>query len=408
MTEGQPDAGGAPQQPDYARRQRVALVTLLVLGLGTWGLVSALGGGSHRRSARPSSRVSLLDALAPDLQQSSGGSLVGTHVTLPLGRAVAQLFLVGFGGTDPHAPFFARLRQRDWGGVVLDRANFVNTTQLRALTAQVVNTAAAAGHTAPWVAVRQPGGDESALPGLPPAPETDVGASGDPARARSEAVAAARALRSLRVNMNLAPDADLAYQGGVALARGFGTDPATVAQLSTAAIDGYRHVGVVAVLGHFPGEGAASQDPQTGPATVGLSLADLRARDLLPFAVAAGSTSAIQMSDALFTALDPVTPASLSPAALGLLRQGLRYTGIVVSGDLVAAAADGGVSVGEAAVAALRAGEDLLYVPGDPANQEQAYSAVLRALRDGRLPGARVAEAVGRLLTLKRAYGLIG
>jgi beta-N-acetylhexosaminidase len=396
--------------PDYAKRQALALALLVVVGLAVWGLVSALDGGSHRHAtAAAGSAVthrSLLDALAPDLQQSTGGTLTGAHVALPLGRAVAQLFLVGFAGTDAHAPFVGRLRARDWGGIVLDRGNFTSTSQLRGLVAALRGTAAAAGHTPPLVAVRQEGGDQSALPGLPPAPEPAQG--GTPAAVGGQALAAGRALRSLSVNMNLAPDADLGYQGGVGAGRDFSADAASVARLTTAALAGYRRAGVATALGHFPGEGSASQDPVAAPATVGLSLAELQARDLKPFTAAVTATPAMQMSDALFAAIDPAIPAALSPAAYALLRGKLHYAGIIISGDLVAAASDTGVSVGAAAVAALRAGADLLYVPGGAADQEQAYAAVLQGLRSSQIQPTVLAEAAARVLALKRAYGLLG
>ena len=60
-----------------------------------------------------------------------------------------------------------------------------------------------------------------------------------------------------------------------------------------------------------------------------------------------------------------------------------------------------------AAVAALNAGCDLLYVSGDAAAQQQAYQAVLLAVRHGSLPESRVADAVIRVLALKRSYRLI-
>jgi hypothetical protein len=59
--------------------------------------------------------------------------------------------------------------------------------------------------------------------------------------------------------------------------------------------------------------------------------------------------------------------------------------------------------LGAAAVEALRAGADLLYVPGDAANQEEAYRAVLAAVRKGKISNARFAEALGRVAALKRA-----
>jgi len=73
-----------------------------------------------------------------------------------------------------------------------------------------------------------------------------------------------------------------------------------------------------------------------------------------------------------------------------------------MSGDLVAATAATGGSVGAAAVDALRAGADLLYVPGDAANQDEAYRAVLAAVRKGKVTNARLAAALGHVAALKR------
>jgi beta-N-acetylhexosaminidase len=127
-------------------------------------------------------------------------------------------------------------------------------------------------------------------------------------------------------------------------------------------------------------------------------MAELQARDLEPFTAAVAATPAMQMSDALFAAIDPAIPAALSPAAYALLRGKLHYAGIIISGDL---------SVGAAAAAALRAGADMLYVPGG-ADQEQAYAAVLQGLRSGQVRPTVLAEAAARVLALKRAYGLLG
>jgi beta-glucosidase-like glycosyl hydrolase len=78
---------------------------------------------------------------------------------------------------------------------------------------------------------------------------------------------------------------------------------------------------------------------------------------------------------------------------------------VIVSGDLGAAAAATSGTIGQAAVAALQAGVDELYLP-DPAGAEGAYNAVLTAVRDGQLDPAAIARSVARLLTLKRAYGI--
>ena len=74
-----------------------------------------------------------------------------------------------------------------------------------------------------------------------------------------------------------------------------------------------------------------------------------------------------------------------------------------MSGDLVVATAATGGSVGAAAVDALRAGADLLYVPGDAGNQDEAYRAVLSAVQRGRVTRERLADALLHVSALKRA-----
>ncbi|HEY8866725.1 MAG TPA: glycoside hydrolase family 3 N-terminal domain-containing protein, partial [Solirubrobacteraceae bacterium] len=142
-------------------------------------------------------------------------------------------------------------------------------------------------------------------------------------------------------------------------------------------------------------------------ATVGLSLAELRHRDLLPFAAVIHRTPVIQVSNAVYAAYDGVTPAvELQQVVGGLLRKRMRYGGVVMTGDLAATAPVLGETVGTAAVHALQAGSDLLYVSGGPTQQEQAYGAVLRAVHSGRIARDRLELSVLRVLALKRRYGL--
>ena len=151
-------------EPDYARRQAAALAVLTLIALAIWGIVSAFDSGSagHNRARTAAHanvyvpQISLLDALAPELQQSTGGSLIGNNLQLPLGRAIGQLFVVGFAGTDSHASFFGRLAARDWGVVALDSGNVTDTTQLKALTGALGKAAKKAGHTPPLIAIRRP------------------------------------------------------------------------------------------------------------------------------------------------------------------------------------------------------------------------------------------------------------
>ena len=204
----------------------------------------------------------------------------------------------------------------------------------------------------------------------------------------------------------LAPAADVGYSAGPADGLAFSDDPARVARAARASVAGWRAGGVVTAPGHFPGQGAASQDPLDGPASVGVGRGRHPALDLVPFRAIARRAPAIVVSSAAFAAYDSVTPAALTPAITkALLREQLGFAGVAISDDLDGVAAATGTTVADAAVAALRAGIDLLYVP-DPAEAEPAYGRS-SAVRAKTLDARRVREALLRVLALKRAQGLL-
>jgi beta-N-acetylhexosaminidase len=360
-------------------------------------LAPLLGAGSARGTAAAGAAGSPASGGA---QEESGA---GSNLGVPVDRAVARLFVVGFPGTTPNAPFFARLKVREWGGVLLARSNYVEPGQLKTLAERVTQVAKASGHQAPLVAARQAGGEDSAFGNLPPDAQFD---QLTPVAARAQARRSGEQLRALGLNMTLAPDANLGSVGGPWDGRGFSAEAGDVVGKTVAAVTGYRGAKVVAAVGHFPGEGGASGDPTRGPATVGLGLDELRAADLLPFVKAGPDAEVVAMSGALYAAFDGVTPATLLPEAVALLRKEARFDGVVLSADLGAAAFASGTTPGDAAIDALNAGCDLLLLPGDAADQEQAVRTVVRAVRRGTVSAARVKDALRRVTALKKRYGI--
>ncbi|HEX3872726.1 MAG TPA: glycoside hydrolase family 3 N-terminal domain-containing protein [Solirubrobacteraceae bacterium] len=392
---------------------RLVLV-LIVVAILAGGLLALIQGPSHRNAlpqggsrfaetGTPASGESLLDALAPLLSSVGASAGGGSGSANPaLARDVAQLFVIGI---DANASTAARLRAHDWGGVVLGKANYFSASQLAGLTQGI----RASLTTPPLILARQGGGESNAFPDMAPDSEPELGAAGRTDLVNGQSQLAARELRQVGVNGTLAPDADLADPNGPAAGRGYGTSPATVGMLTAAAVSGYRTGGLIAAVGHFPGEGAADRDPELGTATVGLTMASLSADDMAPFRAVTGDAPVIQVSDALYTALDDgASPATLLPGAISLLTGKLGFDGAVMSGDLQAAASATGGTVAAAAVSAVEAGCDLLYLPGDAADAESAYEAVLAAVGTGAITKGRLAAADARVAALKRTYHVVG
>jgi beta-N-acetylhexosaminidase len=90
-----------------------------------------------------------------------------------------------------------------------------------------------------------------------------------------------------------------------------------------------------------------------------------------------------------------------------LLRKELRFKGVVMTDDLSDPALASFASISDAAVDAIKAGADMVYISGPAGDQRAAYVAVLRAVRSGRISTTRLDQAVLRILEAKRNYRLI-
>jgi beta-N-acetylhexosaminidase len=403
---------------DMTRRRWIGLAGCLTIVI-LLAVVVIAGGGSNQPGATARQTAAATTTAPPTTAAPASSGAPASTTTpasapatsprparLPAGidsaRAAARLFLVGFGGTEARGALLRRFAQREWGGVVLEPGNGESPQQVAHLLGRIRRAAVGAGHEPPLFAASQLGGDLDAVPvGAPLQSQLR-----DAGTARATALAVAKALHPLGLRMVLGPDADIGFAGGPWDGVAYSDDPAAVASMSAAAVAGYKDGEVAAAPGHFPGEGAASGDPAVEAATVGVSLADLRARDFQPFQALAAHAPAIQLSAATYVAFDGVTPATLLPEVVGLLRNELRFGGVILSGDLAAASLAGGAPVAQLAVDALKAGADLLWVPGGADDQTAAWRAVTRAIKDGRIPEARVAEALARVDALRAKYGV--
>lgn len=388
---------------------------VLLLAAGIVALALGLGADEERRVAgvatvreAPSPRGRETAAKGRSGRPAAGAEVRALAGAMPLEDRVAQLFLLGFQGQDLTAPIFAELRGRGLGGIAIDAHNYLSSDQLASLAGEAGVIADQEGHVRPWVLAPQEGGEFNAFPDLPPA--SSAAQLRSAANAFDEARQAATTLGAAGLTGVLGPTIDVAPADGVAVgARAFSDDPRDVAGYAEAVVDAYRGASLLTAPGHFPGIGSGTEDTRLGLSQVGATIGELRARDLVPFraAIRAGAP-AITMSNGLYATDDFVKPASLSRALIGgLLRRELGFRGVVVTDDLADPGVTALTTIPAAAVEAIQAGADLLYVSGPPAEQRAAYDAVLKAARDGRIAPARLREALLRNLSVKRNYALI-
>jgi beta-N-acetylhexosaminidase len=407
------------------RRLTILLVAVVGLAAATAGAIVGANEGKEEesgaalpeRAGRALDRTSFLAKIVPAPESeppAARGPKVPKSVAdlarrLPLERKVAQLFLFGFEGTDLTAEIYRRLRNQDLGGIVLARRNYTGDPALLGqLGAEAGVIARDEGHVPPWVLTIQDGREFNELEGLPPAlAGADLASAED---AAAQALETAGTMRDLNITGLLGPVIDVGFESGSALgARVYSDDPEQVAAYARVMVRAFREERLFGAVKHFPGLGTADQSTQLGPATVGLDLEQLRERDLRPFraAIEAGA-AAVLLSHALYPVSDFTRPGSLTRAIVtDLLRRELRFQGVAITDDLADPAVTSSYSVPDAAVEALKAGADLLFISGPAGDQQAAYAAVLSAARRGDIPRLRLNEAVLRALEAKEDYGLI-
>ncbi len=402
-------------------RRRLLTAVLVIVAAASAVAGAVVGADETAKRERPervakrSFLATVVPAPAPGqgpARKSRSGAPPGPHELIPglsVERKVAQLFLVGFRGTDLNAEIFQRLRRLDLGGVVIGRDNYTTPDALGQMAGEARVIAADAGHVRPFVMASQPGGALNSFPDLPPA--SAPAALRSAAEAGTQAAESAHALSELGVNGVLGPILDVGVEGGSALGDATYSDvPAEVSAFADATLRAYSDAGVFAAAAHFPGLGSADQATEDGPATVGLGLSELRRRDLLPFRAAVeDGVPGLVLSHALYPMNDFTAPGSLSREVdTSLLRGELGFQGMAITDDLAEPAVGVAATVPQAAVEAIRSGADMLYVSGRLGDQQAAYAKVLAAVRSGRISRSRLDEAVGRILAAKETLKLLG
>lgn len=319
-----------------------------------------------------------------------------------------RTLLPGFVGTDAPPRWVARLAAEGLGGVVLFGRNVDPSRRDEGVAALTASLRAVRSDL--LVAIDEEGGDVTRLDVASGSKYPGAAALGvvDAPELTSEVAASlARRLRECGVGLNLAPvaDIDLDPRNPVVGVRSFGGDAGLVARHVAAFVEGQQANGVAATVKHFPGHGGTAEDTHLTVPVVEASRELLHRRELVPFRAAlAAGVKAVMTCHVRVPALDAANPATLSPAVIdGLLRRELGYDGTVLSDGLDMHAISRTVGRAEGAVQALVAGVDGLCVGGESTSVEQVeeiVAAIVGAVRSGRLPYERLAEAAGRVAGL--------
>ena len=235
------------------------------------------------------------------------------------------------------------------------------------------------------------------------------GATGDDRLVAEEARITAIEARAIGVHVNFAPVADVNNnpRNPVINTRSFGETPAAVSTMVSSYIRSAQQHGLIATLKHFPGHGDTDVDSHLGLPVIPHPRERLEAIELPPFraGIDAG-VSAIMTSHMEVPTLEPQprTPITWSrAAATGLLRNEMRYEGLIFTDSMKMDGITKLAGPSEAAARAVKAGHDMILDVTDP---PAAFAGIKAAVERGEIEEAQIIASVSRILRAKARLGL--
>jgi beta-N-acetylhexosaminidase len=331
-------------------------------------------------------------------------------------QLAGQRVIYSYPGLTPPASLISLIQHGEAAGVIFFGQNISSKKQIAGVIRQLdqANASPLNPVQAPLLLMTdQEGGQVRRLPGRPYLSEKQIGANPLPQAetlATEAGQGAATNLRGVGMNVNLAPVLDVYRQAGDfddQYGRSYSMDPNVVSDLGTRMITAQQAGAVAATAKHFPGLGAAtaSQDTDTEPVTLNLSLNTLRTVDEVPFAAAIqAGVKLIMVSWAVYQALG-ARPAGLSPNVVqGELRNRLHFTGVTITDALEAGALNPFGSTQHRTLRAALAGMDLMLCAAQNVTQGQQAGAELAAdYTDGTLNGPAFLASVNRVIMLRQS-----
>jgi beta-N-acetylhexosaminidase len=317
-----------------------------------------------------------------------------------LRHAVGSLLAVGLSGTELTGLERAWLKLVRPGGVILFRRNIADAAQARSLLDEATSYCASNS----FRCVDVEGGTvdrlREALSPIPSAQSVALAArrAGSHGLPREHGELVALAVTAFGFNTALAPVLDLALPASASVlgTRAAAASAAGVVAYARGFLAGLAAHGVVGCGKHFPGLGGGALDSHLETPTIHRSLELLRSEDMVPYRELRHELPMVMVNHAAY----PETPGKNRPASVSpywtstVLRKRIGYRGVVFSDDLEMGGVLKFMPIEEAAVAAIRAGMDLVEICHSPESILRAYEAIVSE-------GER--SAVFRVMLLGRA-----
>lgn len=322
-------------------------------------------------------------------------------------QQLGQLFILGFPGERPSRAFLNFLAEEQIGGVILFAENcpthLVARENIDAIRSVYRNDA-------PFIAVDQEGGRVCRLKGAPVEyrAASAYGKENNLEHFAEEYSRAAVYMAALGINMNLAPVADIDVNPANSCIkdRSFGSTPELVSRFVAKSVAVSKSHGLISCLKHFPGFGAAKNDPHEKVAIADYDLMLWSQREKMPFLAGIDAGADMIMTTHLRLPKIDKSIVTASPHIIQeLIRGTLGFDGAVITDDLCMGGTHDLGDPGERAVAAFNAGHDILLFGQQCDASMQAFDYFVDACKRGEISADRIRTSLARVAGLKFKLG---
>jgi beta-N-acetylhexosaminidase len=318
---------------------------------------------------------------------------------------LGQLVFTGVSGLSLNQEEKKFIEKEDIGGVILFSKNYESPAQL----AELVNSIQVLRKDYPlFIATDHEGGRvvrfKTHFTQFPPMLE--IAKLESPKLFFEIATIMADELLACGVNLNLAPVCDIwnNEQNKVIWDRAFGVDHETVSKYISSMIRGFQTNGLLSCAKHFPGHGNTLKDSHFDLPIVKKPLSEIRAEEIQPFIKAIKArVDMVMMAHIIVEDIDSELPCSLSPKAHKILREELKYKGLILSDDMQMKAITDHRGTGDAAMMAIKAGSDLVEYR-DMSEAVLGLEGLKKAYKDKTIKPQDFADRTDRVEDCKKRY----
>ncbi|TYS16575.1 DUF4309 domain-containing protein [Rossellomorea vietnamensis] len=349
--------------------------------------------------------ISLLGIAEEEPNEQSAKQILSK---MTLEEKIGQLIISGVDGTTFNTSEEKLISDFHVGGFIFYSDNLETIDQTKQFV-QKLNETNAINKLPLFISVDEEGGRVSRLPEVNSTPANEeIGRVNDKEYAYSIGEELAEHLKTFGFNMDYAPVLDINSNPNnpVIGDRSYGSNETVVSNMGIETMKGIQSKRIVPVIKHFPGHGDTSVDSHVQLPVVNKDLQQLQDLELIPFKKAIqNGAQVVMVAHILLPNLGSDYPASMSAAVVGdLLRNQLKFKGIVMTDDMTMGAIVNNYGIGEASVQSLVAGSDILLIAHNNGNVSTVYNSVLKAVENGVISEERINESVIRIINLKKKY----